>query len=320
MTRGFLVRSTHTIRCPACGQRIETPEAVQCELCGLKFDDERATGVDATPFAKAYQHGVPGWRRMCEWVWYAGAGRLKHLALMRSSAASRRFAVRTGLLLAAGLGVVAMTGVGWRKVTASPVVEPTGSIAPVGMGWYHLASTPSARQPNLSPETPVSLWWNPGQSLIAGAFGFASALAILPPVIWLIRLGLHRAHQAPYRAERRLTAAVDYGLAWVVPGLLAVPLLALRPFTQVGRIRQWSYCPTEVGANATAGVVIGLAGALWWFWMVRAAATSPARTRARVVGFVALGAPATIGLVSVGWWFALRHLLDHLFRTLGMNF
>ena len=93
-------------RCPACGQRLDPPGATRCPLCNFDFGDDRVTGADVTPYAKAYTQGDPGWSAMCRWVWFAGAERLKHIALMRASAAARRFAWTNTLWLALGLAVV----------------------------------------------------------------------------------------------------------------------------------------------------------------------------------------------------------------------
>src|SRR3990172_1252135 len=117
-------------RCPACGQRVDPPDAARCPLCDLNFGDNRVTGADVTPYAKAYAQGNPGWWTMCRWVWFAGSERLKHIALMRTSAAARRFAWINALWLALCIAGFQATRVGWRDVGASPVVEPSGSINP----------------------------------------------------------------------------------------------------------------------------------------------------------------------------------------------
>ena len=112
-----------------------------------------------TPYAKAYARGLAGWRRMGEWVWFCGHGRLKHLAMMRASAASRRFAHLNLALLAVGLALLEATRTGWRWVAASPAFEPTGSTQPAGVGWIHVVGASRPLPPDLPPESIVDLWW-----------------------------------------------------------------------------------------------------------------------------------------------------------------
>ena len=98
-------RRSATLRCSACGQVIESSEPSCCPLCGFDFHDDRATGADVTPYAKAFALGDPGWARMCEWIWFAGWSRLKHMMLMRASAASRQFAFVGLVCLTLSLGL-----------------------------------------------------------------------------------------------------------------------------------------------------------------------------------------------------------------------
>ena len=63
-------------RCPACGQRLEKEDAARCPLCNFEFASTlSATGGDVTLSPRLARESG---RRMCEWVWFAGAGRLKH--------------------------------------------------------------------------------------------------------------------------------------------------------------------------------------------------------------------------------------------------
>lgn len=102
-------------RCPACGQRVDSA-AARCSLCDFNFGEDRVTGADVTPYAKAYAQGDPGWRTMCRWVWSSGSERLQHVALIRVSAAARRFARINALLLALGIAGFQATRVGWHAV------------------------------------------------------------------------------------------------------------------------------------------------------------------------------------------------------------
>ena len=96
MTSG---RFNTAARCPVCGHAGDESRAT-CRVCGFAFGDLRATSEDTTPYALAYAEGNRAWWRMCRWVWGATTERLKHLALMRSSPASRHFQFVNILLLA----------------------------------------------------------------------------------------------------------------------------------------------------------------------------------------------------------------------------
>ncbi len=313
------VRST-TGRCPACGQHIKQPLPTRCPLCDFDFRDSRVTGADVTPYAKCFSMGVPGWRRMSEWVWFAGWERLKHLALMRASAASRRFALVNMLMLAGGLGVFQATVVGWRWVTAAPATEPTGSTGPTGAGWIHVVAAPRPLPPDQPAEIPVDLWWSPAQMLIATATAIVAGLIVMWAVLAIVRAGVRLAHRRAYRSEQRMTAALHYSAAWGVPVVLAALVLGLRPVAFAGKMAQWSWYPDQRGLLLAAAVLAGFGVTMWWFWLWRLGAAAPARTRGRVIGFFALGTPLIAGLAAAGWWLGLRLLYAHLFTALGVNF
>ncbi len=306
-------------RCPACGQRLDPlPARRDCPLCYFDFGDDRVTGADVTPYAKAYAQGDPGWSAMCRWVWFAGAERLKHIALMRASAAARRFAWTNALWLALGLALFQATRVGWQWVYESPAVHPTGSIRPVGGGWLHLAAAPRPLPPGR--EIPVDLWWNPAQAVIASVLAGVTALLLMWLLLVLIRAGVALAHTAPYRGEQRMTAAFLYSSAWWIPALAGIVVGFLRPLSFVGLVSRWASYPSERGLNLTAAAVVGFAATMWWFWLIRLGATAPARTRSRVMAFCTLGIPVLLAAASVAWWFGLDRLHELLFRSLNMRF
>lgn len=307
-------------RCPACGQRVEPPLPARCPLCDFDFRDDRVTGMDVTPYAKAYSLGEPGWQRMSEWVWFAGRERLKHLALMRTSAASRRFALLNILLLAAGLSLFQATLVGWKWVTGLPVIEPTGSTEPAGSGWIHLAAAPRPLPPDRAPEMPVDLWWNPVQTVIAAATAGIAGLLAIWLVLLLVRLGVRRAHIPPYRKEGRMTAAMHYSTAWGIPIFVGAIILGLSPVSFAGTMVQWRWCPPQRVFVLAAAVLAGFGVAMWWFWLGRLGTTAPARTRGRVIAFFAVGAPLIVVLMAAGLWWGLPLLYDPLFKALNLAF
>ncbi len=308
-------------RCPACGQRLDIENTGRCPLCNFEFSvDTSATGDDATPFATAFAHEESGRRRMCEWVWFAGSGRLKHLTMMRASAAARSFARLNNLLLAGGLGLVQAAHHGWRSVTASAALEPTGSVTPFGRGWLHIAATPNPYRATQPLGVAVDLWWNPPQAVIAGVAGFVAALVVIVVLHAMVRFGVSLAHRSQYRHEQRMTAALLYSTAWVLPLLLSAILLTLRPLGRIGAIRHWSWCPSQGGFDVAAGLVTALGVAFWWFWLIRLGATAPADSRGRVGTFFGLGTPLIVVAGAAAWWFGLDTALHALFASSKLEF
>jgi len=307
-------------RCPACGHRLDDPETPQCPLCHFEFGGRRVTGDDVTPYAVAFEKGRAGWRAMCEWVWFASTERLKHLALMRSSAASRRFALNNTLLLGISLGLFLATEVGWRWVSNSAVVEPSGSTQPRGYYWYHAASAPRPLSAETAAESPVDLWWNTIQALIVFVSGSAVALLLLWMLLRVLRHGVGRAHRAPYDAERRMTAALHYCTAWWLPVVVGLLVLGFRPLSYVGAMSEWSWYPPKHGFELAAGVVCGLGAILWWFWLIRMGAAAPAKTRGPVLFYVCVGPPVLLGIFGTVWYVGLRLGYVPLFEALRLAF
>lgn len=307
-------------RCPACGQRVEPPDAERCPLCDFDFGDDRVTGADVTPYAKAYAQSNPGWWTMCRWVWFAGSERLKHMALMRTSAAAKRFAWINALWLSLGIAGFQLTRVGWHEVGASGVVEPSGSTKPLGRGWLHVAAAPRPLPPSQDPQIPVDLWWNPAQTMIASVIAGLTALLLMWLLIFFIRTGVALAHVAVYRGEQRMSAAFLYSTAWLVPALVGIVLCLLRPLAFVGQMSKWKWYPTNQGISLIAGALVGLAATMWWFWLIRLGATAPARTRNRVMAFCTLGIPPMLAGLSLAWRFGLDTFHEFLFVRLNMHF
>ncbi len=307
-------------RCPACGQSVDTPEAIRCPLCNFNFGDGRVTGADVTPYANAYAQGHPGWWTMCRWVWFAGSERLKHIALMRTSAAAKRFAWINALWLALGIAGFQSTRIGWHPVGASPVVEPSGSTDPLGRGWLHVAGAPRPLPPGQPPQIPVDVWWNPAQAMIAAVFAGIAALLLKWVLMLLIRTGVTLAHSAAYRGEQRMSAAFLYSTAWWIPALGGIVICLLRPLAFIGEVSRGGWYPSNRGLSLLAGAFVGLAATLWWFWLIRLGATAPARTRNRVMAFFTLGIPLLLGGASAAWWVGLEAFHRFLFVRLNMQF
>ncbi len=307
-------------RCPACGQRLDS-FAERCPLCDFRLGDELVTGADITPYAEAYADGRRGWRVMVAWVWLAGSGRLKHLALMRSSAASRRFARINVLLLALGIGLFEWGVVGWKWVPqgldTNGTVESTG---PSGAGWFRVASMPSLLSVERAAETPTDLWWNPAQCLIAVPLAGVLALFAMWLVGVLTKTGVAWFHRSPYRKQQRMTAAIQYSTAWVIPFLAASVVAAFRPIAYVGAVARWRWHPSDNLFLIMAAIFAGFGATLWWFWLVRLGATAPPATRARVVTFIAVGVPVVVVAGTAAWWYGCRQGYGPIFDFLGLRF
>ena len=317
--------STRTVsptlcRCPACGHQLPTPAPTRCPLCSLDFADDRVTGVDVTPYAKAFALKARAWRPMLEWVWFASGERLKHVALIRASAASRRFARQSILLWGLGMGLVQTTQIGWRHVTAMPAIEPTGSLTPAGFGWLHVAAAPRPLRPALPAENLVDLWWSPLQGFVALVTAALAAWILMWLTSILLRVGVTLAHHRRYRGEQRMTAAIHYSMAWLVPVFLGTLAAALRPLAFVGTMNQWAWYPADRIFLLAAAVLSVLGAAMWWFWLIRLGATAPARTRVRVSAFFGLGPPVIVALAAAGWWYGLGRMYDPLFDLLRVTF
>lgn len=308
------------LRCPGCGQRLSDPAPPRCPLCDLDFGDDRVTDVDTTPYARAYAGEDYGWLAMLNWVWYARTERLKHLALMRSSAASRQFRLINLAILAAMLGVFIMTQAGWRRTFAPPVANVSIEAKPQGDGWRRVSSLPRPLPTDLPPDRPVDLWWNPAQFGLALAIGVPGAFVGGFALLTLLRLSFTMAHQKSYRRGGRMTAAVHYSTAWFVPLGISAIILLLLPVTYVADLQRVSWTPPTEYVELAAAVFTAFGLVLWWFWFMRLGATAPPRTRWRVVTMMALAPPLLVIGTAVGWWYGTQWLLNLLIEKLRLGF
>jgi hypothetical protein len=308
-------------RCPSCGQRLDDESLRRCSICGYDFAvDRSATSDDSTPFADAYSRDQPGHRLMWKWVWTATSGRMKHMALMRTSAASASFAIPYWLLLAAVMGMLLAGHFGWRAVSASPGVEATGAIRPQGRGWLHLAAMPLPHRNTQPAASLVDLWWSPPQIVLAGVGGFLTGLLLLWFVWKLVTGGIERAHHPVYRGEGRMSAAVQYSLAWSVPFLAVSFLLVLRPVARTAAILRWSWFPPRSAIEWAAALVTAVTFIGWWFWLLRLGSAAPADTRTRVEWFCGLGVPLIVGGAAIAWWLGSLYGLTYLFESWKLLF
>lgn len=305
-------------RCPACGQKLDSPPPPRCPLCRHDFGvSSHATGEDHTLYAQAYTTGESSFWSMGRWVVLADTPRLKHLALIRVSAASRRFATLALLLASAGLGLIQVGRSGWHATPASAAVGPQ---QPLGAGWIHVVAAPSPLPADLPPDEPVHLWWNPAQSIIGAAVAFGLGWIVLCWLLALLQWSVNRAHAAPYRAERRLSAGLRYGTVFLVALLPSGFIALLRPVGQMTEIAGLSIAASPQAIAAVASVPAALAVVLWWFWLTRLGATAPPRTRGRVLACLTLGVPLLLLLAGAAWWSGLRFGLPPLYRALGVQF
>lgn len=315
--------STRIHRCSACGHRIAEESASACPLCGFSFSfkDPRATGGDITPYAKTYAHGISGWRLMCEWVWLAGTERLKHLAMMRASVASRRFARINITLMVMALGVFQVASSGWQWENRLDHQRASrGGVEPERVGWVHAASLPRPLPPGLSDDVPIELWWSVPQAALAGVIAVPAGVLITWLGLGILRWLVTRGHTPAYRADRRMTAAIHYATAWMVPFSLAGVAIALLPVSHIGRMSGWSYAPTETALLIAAAVVAGCSACAGWFWLSRLGFTAPPASRTRVAATMTLAPPIIASGAALGWYYGVAALHTLLVDALRLQF
>lgn len=304
-------------RCPACGQPSQPTDTV-CSLCGFQISDRKTENPDASPYAQSVAEDKPDFRAMCEWIWFAGHGRLKHLAMMQASPASARFARRCLVLLYLALALLVTTRVGWKSVSADIAIE--GHLKPHGRGWIKAAAAPEESLALLAPSKPITLWWNPAQSSIAAGI----VLVYAPLMGWMLlgmtRTGIRRSYPAPIREEKRMSAGLHYLLAWSLPVTVGILVACLSLLSRFGRVMQWRWIPAGETFRLAAGVVVGLGLVLGWFWLIRLGASELPRHRKRIVFWFSCIGPLLLAIVALGGWYGLRLGLDPLFTQLDLAF
>lgn len=303
--------------CPGCGHRRGERNQGRCLKCGLDFAAHGATGEDISLYAISLAEDNPRWWTMCRWVISASAGRIQHLALMRSSPASRRFAARNLLLFALGVGLVFGASRGWHSIRRPLDESGTITTDPVGRGWLHVAS---GRTASGGMGLGVQVWWNPAQSIVAGVAGFIGGLIGGWIAVLAVRGIVELAHRAKYRGEQRMSAALGYATAWLVAALPALVILGFWPLSMVGSTGRLTWTPSLTMLLVLAGAVAGLAAVLGWFWTIRLGASAPADTRARVLAAFLVVIPAMLLAVSIGSWIGVNRALNFLFARMNLSF
>jgi hypothetical protein len=258
---------------------------------------------------------------MNEWVWFAGWQRLKHLAMMRESAASRSFVRINIFLLAACLIIFEASQTGWQVVTQEVAQGSEGAVAlaPTGGGWLHLAESPTIQQSAGNSPVRRELWWNPIQSGFAAVHAFVLGLIACLIGLRLLHVGIMRAHDTSQGHKGRMTAAMRYSTAWVVPVALAMMVAALRPIAYAGEVRQWSWSPSRHGFELSAAVLAAFGFFMWWFWLIRLGTTATGKTRGSVIFFMVVGVPLIAGIVGLGWYYSVEALSRTLFEFMNVT-
>ena len=310
--------TVRVVRCAACGQLLEGPTPPQCPLCNATLGtDSVNAGADVTPYAKAYAQGRSAWRLMNEWVWFAGWQRLKHIALIRSSAASRLFMKTNVFLLASCLIIFEATQTGWRLDVQENVESAVA--APTGGGWLRLSESSTIQQPAGKIPMRRALWWNPIQSGFAAVHAFIFGLIACLIGLRLLQVGIARAHDSNHRHEQRMTAALRYSTAWVVPVALAMIVAALKPIAYAGEVRQWSWYPSPQGFELGAAVLAAFGFFMWWFWLIRLGTTATGKIRGNVIFFMVVGVPLITGIVGLAWYYSVEALNRTLFQFMNVT-
>jgi hypothetical protein len=286
-----------------------------CKVCGFAFGDKRVTSDDTTPYALAYAEGNRAWWRMCRWIWGATTERLKHLALMRASPASRHFRFANILLLAFASIVLQAAYNGWHIVSVA-LTQGMEAIRPAGRGWLNILSS---RHASGAIGKRVDAWWNPAQAILAIVAGFLATLVVCYLLMAAVRWLIERAHRREYRGEQRMTAAVDYSTAWIIPASPAAIVIAFLPIASIGEETR-SAVISGTAVAILAALIAAPPAVLWWIWLIRLGATAPADSHGAVQALVVIGVPLLTIVAAGGWWLGLQAFLEYVFTAMGLNF
>ncbi|GMU36101.1 MAG: hypothetical protein KJ057_00255 [Phycisphaerae bacterium] len=300
-------------RCPACGQRFHPPPPPRCDLCEYPLTEPATTNVDTTPFARAYSEGRRAWWAMAAWICLASGERVRHLMLMRSSAASRRFFLVGVLWLALAAALVHVAWIGWRESIPEQATQR-------GAGWVVVASPPQSGPVLASQKMPLVLWWNVRLAGMVLGISFVTALFLA----WLVLVTLRGLAEgfldAGHRGEGRMTAAWHYAAGWFPPLVLGGLCFALYPVARASALGGWGVMISPEAVVATAGVLaaLGVAGA--WFYVLRLSAGAPVRARRKMLVFAGIITPGVTAAAAAGWHFGLELMYAELTRSLGWGF
>ena len=257
---------------------------------------------------------------MCKWVWGAGSGRLAHLALMQASPASRRFS-RINVALVCLTAMVCWSWLGgWQPVRVVPGATDSAAQSPAGKGWLLLASAPPGGQPRPGGAGRiVAWWWNPLAAMLGAGLALFAAVILGWLLLAVLRAGVERSLRRRYRGQERLQAALRYGTAWAVLLIPAGLILLALPICRMAAVADWPVQPPESFVYVPAAVAAAFALLMFWFGLIRTAATVPVRTRGRVVLFCGLGMPLVAAALTAGSFVGLSKLLEVLGQTLEIQ-
>ncbi len=299
---------------------MSTPDN-KCPLCGFALDALEVVSDDTTPYADSDTRSY--WKMMW-WVLLAGSYRLSHIARMRRSRASLRFAWLGAVMMALACTLVVLPSHGWERIEDRTedrgASVPGGYPKPAGRGWKLVGKAPrpfglAAGEPVL-----VRLWWNPGLWAISLIINFVIVLLLARFLVFWVAVRSNRALLPQYRGKQRFTAAIDYCTAHV-PILLLVGFFHGSSLLQMlGRSRQWSVQWPMFVHTVPAYLIGGLGLFVMWFWLLRMAHTAPPATAARVSRYFGLWAPLAAVTIVGGWMVGQHHAISLLAEHLGMNF
>ncbi|MFQ5491403.1 MAG: hypothetical protein ACE5GE_11845 [Phycisphaerae bacterium] len=284
-------------RCPACGQPLTDLVRGRCPLCEYQVTAESITAPDTTPFGQAEEPRRRQWWAQTVYVWSAGAGRLSHLSLMRTSKNSARYFRRTLALLVMTATLCGLALTGWHAVRPLPVEAGGQAPQPSGIGWMRVTLNPI---PSGQPTQVVACWWNLPQAVIGAAVAMLESVVLAYLLLAVLRRGTESALLKAYRGQQRLSAAFHYAVGWAVPLIPAGVILALLPLTRVAQVGRWAIVPPAAVIYVPAVVLAGFGVIMGWFGLVRLASTVPVRTRRRVVVFCGLVMPLVGALLAAG--------------------
>ena len=162
------------------------------------------------------------------------------------------------------------------------------------------------------------MWWNPPQALIGAVIALLGAWLIGRLLLWSLRGGVERSLRRRHRGQERLSAALDYSLAWTVPLIPAGLVLVLRPLLRMSVVGGWSFQLEPVFIYLPAAVLGAMGILLWWFGLIRLALTAPVRSRGRVL-LAVLWAPLAAGGLPAAAVFGLLHLRNFLLPVLRLQ-
>ncbi len=313
MTLAQAERSERKVqRCPACGHRFSPPAPMICSLCEYPLTGPPTTGMDSTPYAQAYSEGERGGWAMLKWIAFGGE-RVRHLALMRASSASRRYCIVNLIWLSLALTAFHVTEVGWHEA------DPEGS-GERGNGWVTVASAPFAGGSLEHDRLPRVLWWNARIAGVAAGVSFVAALLLSGLAVVLLRTFVEAMHSTAYRGEGRMSAAMHYATAWLLPVTLAGGIILIRPLARASEIGGWSVTVPSQMVMIVAGVAASIGVVMGWFFLLRLGMTAPVKCRGRVVGCIAIGAPVLLAGMTLLWHFGLMLVYDQLMLSFGWQF